>query len=514
MPLSSVLRKKDTFFSKAGMFLHKIFIDQKLNNFIGYVIVFFIAIVLGYLFATRTTMGIGLTGLICSAAVVLACILDTQTGLYINVIYSFFVFAFSRYFFHDEFPTGVASDVLIVATLFSFFVKRVNLKITFNRFVHTSVVTAILALFFYLLIELFNPYAHSFDGWYQTFRKSLDAVFLLFIAYKAFDTYESIRKFLILLFIVCTISGIYGCIQQWHGLFNYEIAWATADDNRFGLIFINGDFRKFSTMSDPTAYGIMMASCGILFTIIAWNEKKRNIKLILIAGIIFMFLGMAYSGTRTANAMAAAGLGMFMMLTIDKKSTRFFTILFGAAFIVLMYGPFYGNATVNRLRTTFNGTNDDSYKVREENRAFIQPYIYSHPIGGGLCTTGAGGLRFNPTHYLAGFPPDSGYLKKALETGWIGLIVICVLYFVILKNCIRGYFEANEPDIKILYAACCAFLFSFYIADFAQDAIGQITDTVVYYPIIAMTLKLRDFAAKDEIDTNKKTVNPENLILN
>ncbi|HEY1871348.1 MAG TPA: hypothetical protein VGG71_09830, partial [Chitinophagaceae bacterium] len=192
MPFSSVLRKKDTFFSKAGMFLHKTFIDQKLNNFIGYVLVFFIAIVLGYLFATRITIGIGLTGLICSAAVVLACILDTQTGLYINVIYSFFAFAFSRYFFHDEFPTGVASDILIIATLFSFFVKRVNLKITFNRFVHTSVVGAILVLFFYLLIELFNPYAHSFNGWYQTFRKSLDAMFLLFIAYKAFDTYASV----------------------------------------------------------------------------------------------------------------------------------------------------------------------------------------------------------------------------------------------------------------------------------------------------------------------------------
>jgi hypothetical protein len=123
-------------------------------------------------------------------------------------------------------------------------------------------VIAILVLFFYLLIELFNPYAHSFDGWYQTFRKSLGALFLLFIAYTAFDDYKSIKNFLTLLFIVCTISGIYGCIQEWHGLFDFERAWAMADENRFGLIFIGGDFRKFSTMSDPTAYGIMMASCG------------------------------------------------------------------------------------------------------------------------------------------------------------------------------------------------------------------------------------------------------------
>ncbi len=316
---------------------------------------------------------------------------------------------------------------------------------------------------------------------------SMQCFFFLLVTRRLIH-YQSIRKFLTLLFIVCTICGLYGCIQQWHGLFNYEIAWATADDNRFGLIFIDGDFRKFSTMSDPTAYGIMMASCGILFTIIALNEKKRSTKFVLIPGVIFMFLGMAYSGTRTANAMAAAGLVMFLLLTINKKSTKIFAVFLAAVYVVLMYAPFYGNSTINRLRTTFNGSNDDSYKVREVNRAFIQPYIYSHPIGGGLCTTGAGGLRFNPSHYLAGFPPDSGYLKKALETGWIGLIIICILYFVVLKNCIKGYFESDDPNIKIIFAACCGFLFSFYIADFAQDAIGQITDTVVYYPLIAITL--------------------------
>jgi hypothetical protein len=381
-----------------------------------------------------------------------------------------------------------------VATLFSLFIKRVNLKNTFNQFVHTSVVIAIAVLFFYIMLELFNPYAHSFNGWYQTFRKLIDAIFLLFTAYKVLDTSARIKRFLTLLFIVCTITGMYGCFQQWHGLFDSERAWVMADQIRFGLIFIDGDFRKFSTMSDPTAYGIIMASCGILFSIIALNEKKWKIKLIIITGLIFMFLGMAYSGTRTADAMAAAGFGMFILLSLNKKSTQIFAVIFGLIFAGIMYAPIYGNSTINRLRSTFNAGDDQSFKVRESNRAFIQPYIYSHPIGGGLGTTGDAGLQYNPSHYLAGFPPDSGYLKKALETGWIGLILICVLYFLILKNSIRGYFESKNENIKMLFAACCGCLFSFYIADFAQDAIGQITDTVVYYPIIALTLRLRTFS--------------------
>jgi len=475
------------------------FIDQKLNNWVGYILFFISAVVFGYLFANQTEAGIGLIAAIISAAVLIVCLVNTEAGLYITIIYSFFAFAFAR-FFYPDFPTGVVSDILIIATLFSLFIKRVNLKATFNQFMHSPVVIAITVLFFYLMIELFNPYAHSFDGWYQTFRKLIDAVFLLFIAYKVLDSYKSIKRFLTVLFIVCTICGMYGCLQQWHGLFDSERAWVMADETRFALIFIDGDFRKFSTMSDPTAYGIIMASCGILFSIIALNEKNFRTKLIIITGLIFMFLGMAYSGTRTADAMAAAGFGMFILLTLNKRSTQIFAAILGCAFIVIMYGPIYGNQTVNRFRSTFNATEDQSYKVRETNRAFIQPYIYSHPIGGGLCTTGAAGLHYNPSHYLAGFPPDSGYLKKALETGWIGLIIICVLYFVILKNSISGYFESNNKNIKIIFAACCGCLFSFYIADFAQDAIGQITDTVVYYPIIALTIRLRTLnaAVKDK----------------
>ena len=482
---------KSTGSSSIEKFLQTSFIDEKLNNWVGYVLFTLSAIVFGYLFAHQALLGLSLTGIIISLAILIICLVNTEAGLYINIIYSFFAFAFTRFFYAD-FPVGVVSDVLILATLFGMFIKKEELKPIFNRFVHTPVVIAIAVLFFYLMIELVNPYAHSFDGWYQTFRKLLDAVFLLFIAYKVLDSYSAIKKFIILLFIACAFAGMYGCLQQWHGLFDSERAWVMADDTRFALIYIGGDFRKFSTMSDPSEYGIIMAAASILFTIIALNEKNRFRKFILIVGIAFMLMGMAYSGTRTANAMVAAGFVMFILLTLNKRSTQIFAVVLACVFAVIMYAPIYGNATVNRIRTTFNASQDVSYKVREENRAFIQPYIYSHPIGGGLCTTGAAGLRFNPSHYLAGFPPDSGYLKKALETGWIGLILICILYFAVLKNTIRGYFETRYNHVKVLFAACSGCLFSFYIADFAQDAIGQITDTVVYYPVIALTLRLRD----------------------
>ena len=103
------------------------------------------------------------------------------------------------------------------------------------------------------------------------------------------------------------------------------------------------------------------------------------------------------------------------------------------------------------------------------------------------------GLLYNPGHYLAGFQTDNGYLQYALELGWVGLAIICYFFFTIIKNGIRGYFQCTEQRLKFVYAATIVCLFSFIIAEFAQTAIGQISDEVVFYPLIAIILKLKHF---------------------
>lgn len=498
MEVRSVIRKQRV--GGIAQFMERIFLEEKLNNWIGYIFFTGIAVVFGYLIARQTLVGFGLFGFVLGFFTVLACMTNTELGLYINLCYSFFAFHLSRFLFHDEFPVGVVTDVLLGATFLSLIIRNLGLRRNLNQFTKSSVVIGILVLVFYLLIELFNPYGHSFEGWFQTFRRFLESVFLLFISYVVFTGDAPIRRFVKVLFVLCTIAGLYGCIQQWHGLFNFELDWVRSDGNRFGLFFIMGDFRKFSTMSDPTAYGVVMASCSVFFAIIAWNQSNKLHKYILFGGILLMCLGMGYSGTRTANVMVAAGIAMFILLTLNKKSTRWFAAASALVFIFLLYGP-YINSTIIRFRTSFMGSEDESYKVRDVNRHTIQPYIWQHPIGGGLGTTGASGLRFNRGHFLSGFPPDSGYLRKALETGWIGLGLICVLYYIILKFGIRAYFRCRDETHKLLYAACTAAIFSFYIAEFAQEAIGQITDVVVYYPMIAIMLRQYQLDKKRAAET-------------
>ncbi len=490
----SVKRNKP---ARPSSFFEKLFIEQKLNNPLGYFLAFLVAGTFGYLLAEETLVGLELFGIILGFFVILACLLSTEAGFYITVLYSFFAYALNRLVFKEQFQVGIVSDILIYATFLSLFIRHTEIKKNFNEFIKAPVIIAILLYSSYLMVEVFNPYAHSVEGWFQTFRRFLVCVLLLFISYNVLNNYKAIKKFVVVLFVLCFLTGLYGCIQQWHGFFKFELN--AIFSNSYGVVYINGgDLRKFSTLSDPMSFGTIMAACAVFFLIIGTNLDRLKYKWILFGGSLFMILGIVYSGTRTGNVMLVVGLGLYTLLTIDRKSTKIFAVLATLIFLFLLYVPIYSNGPLNRFRTSFRANRDASYNVREDNRKFIQPYIYSHPIGGGLCTTGEPGKRFNPGHYLAGFPPDSGYLRKALETGWIGLIFIFVLYFVTLKTALRGYFNSNSERRKLLYAAILASLFSFYVAEFAQEALGQITDMVIYYPFIALLVRLRNLDQKAE----------------
>ena len=476
--------------------LADVFIKYKLNHWLGVLLVLAISAMYGYLLARQTALGFGILALAIGLFVFLVCVISTEAGLYINIVYAFFAFHLSR--MAGEVPVGILTDILIFATFLGLFIGKGSLKETFDSFMKSPIVIGVLIIAAYLFLQIFNWNGHTFEGWFQGFRRFMDSVFVFFISYKVFDSYAKIVRYLKVLFALCVITGFYACIQQWHGLFAFELNWVMADELRFGLYFINGQFRKFSTMSDPTAFGVVMAACAGFFIIMAMSQKTPKRKWTLIMGSIIMIMGMLYSGTRTANVMLVATGFMFILLTFDKKATRMFALVAGLLFLFFLKVPIYDNNTLNRFRSSFEAGDDESFNVRERNRHYIQPYIYSHPIGYGLGTVGGGGSKYAPGHFLAGFPPDSGYLKKALEFGWIGLIITCILYFMIMRTGIREYFLSDNEKYKTLLAACTATLFAFYLAEFPQEAIGQITDIMVYYPILSIILRIRDWRLKSE----------------
>lgn len=107
------------------------------------------------------------------------------------------------------------------------------------------------------------------------------------------------------------------------------------------------------------------------------------------------------------------------------------------------------------------------------------------------------GQKYNPENPNAGFPTDSSYLNKALESGWIGMSLTCLLYFFILEYLVRGYFLTGNKQFKTLFAACSAFFFSYFLGEIAQEAVGVFSNMMVYYPILGLSFRLRQLSEKN-----------------
>ena len=148
------------------------------------------------------------------------------------------------------------------------------------------------------------------------------------------------------------------------------------------------------------------------------------------------------------------------------------------------------------MRSTFD-SEDESLNVRTLNRKFIQPYIYAHPLGGGVASSGVEGVRFNPSHELAGFPPDSGLLKLALDMGWIGLALSMMLYLMILYQGIQYYFKMRSEKFKKYILAINCALFSIMITLYAQVSIGQIPNAFFFYAVMSLYKRLLEFDEKE-----------------
>jgi cell division protein FtsW (lipid II flippase) len=190
-------------------------------------------------------------------------------------------------------------------------------------------------------------------------------------------------------------------------------------------------------------------------------------------------------------------MGIFLLMSFDRKQTRIFAFLAAMVFAAALYAPIYSIASLNRFRSSFAGTHDASYQVREMDRAFIQPYIYSHPIGGGLGTTGNVGKSLNPGQPLAGFQTDDGYLRIALEMGWIGLIILCAMNYVILRTAVRAYFRCEDEAIRRIYMAAIGCMFAFTVAELAQEMIGQFGDDIVFFTVLAVILRASNLDKPD-----------------
>lgn len=462
-------------------------IYEKLNNPLGYVLALLGAMGLAFVLSMLPLkLAILAVGGVVAIPIVASCFLNLAFGINVMLTAGFMLGLVAKY---TNAPIGTALDGLLVLMLVGVLARLIKEK-DFS-FAKNPISIFIAAWIYYNLSQVLNPWAASKVAWVYTVRTVALMLALYFIACYAFSSYKRITTTVKVIIGLAFISALYSLKQEYIGFSDAEMAWLHSDEERFMLIFQWNRMRVFSFFSDPTTFGILMGYMSVFTFLLASGPFKIWQRLSLVLAGFCMLLGMAYAGSRTPFVMIPLGVIFYLVMTFKKETVLVGLFFFSVGGLFVMKST--GNAVVFRIQSAFKGESSDTMDVRMKNQALVQPFIQSHPIGSGLGSTGYWGKRFTPGSWLASFAHDSLYVRLAVETGWIGLLIYLGLLFTSMRMAIYYYFRVNSPKIKLMYLGFAMNVFLLAVASYPQEAITLLPTSVIFYVMLAMIVRLKDF---------------------
>jgi putative inorganic carbon (hco3(-)) transporter len=432
-------------------------------------------------------------GIICLALIIglpilLFIISKTEFGFFIVLVLSFFMSFIYRYT-GGLVPFIMLEIILFVVLLGIVFKEMRNPRTTssLSDYFKNPIAIVLIIWVIYNHLQLFNPNSSEIMGKIVAIRQSSYTLIGFFIALYIFRTMKVIKTFFTTVLGLSLLAALYGLSQKYIGLLPFEKNWLYADPLGPALFVIWGELRAWSFLSDPSNFGILMASSGTICFILLTGPIKLKNKIILGISGAAMLLAMVSSGTRTAFIAVLVGFGIFGLINITNLRTQIISVLALLTFLTVYFGPFY-SAPVIRIRSAFEGKEDPSMNVRLINKERIRPYLLTHPFGGGPNTTGNTKAVGHP---LAGFPPDSGYLRIGLELGYIGLFLILLVYYQASSQLVSNYFQTYNQEKKTLYLAILCSMLGFCTAELTQITINQKPVDFLFFSYFALIIRLK-----------------------
>lgn len=477
---------------------------HRMNTPFGAVILGLMTIAMAYgMVIMGYKMGIVIVACLAGLPFFTAAVVNQKAGVLMIFILSTIVLGVKR--FVGEAPVGLAMDIMIAGTFIGLLARQIHNRASW-KFMHNPVSTMVGVWIFMIFIQAFNPIAFSRLSWLYTVRASGGFMVMYYVTLYAIDNIKYINLFVKTWIFMAILVMLYGFKQEYIGFFQFEMDWIMSDSERYGLLFIMGRFRKFSFLSDPMIYGVFMALTAVFCLILAAGPYEKKKTLTLISLTVLMTVAMLHSGTRAAYIAYPVGIAFFSTITLQRNILILAVAVFGIGFILAKM-PTGGNLNLIRFQTAFRPEEDESYRVREANKRFIKPFIQTLPFGAGLGSTGYWGKRFAQGSPLADFPPDSGFVRVAVEQGYVSLFAYLALFFVAFLVGTRNHFKIKDPQLRNYSMAFMAGLLILTVANFPQEAIGQIPNNLIFFMMLAMTTKLYELdQKKQEEDQNNNSV--------
>lgn len=482
--------------------LKRLFYVEKLYNKTGIALL----VIAGALIAVGTAfegpvVGVGLIFAVAVLPFLYALIGRPKFGIMVLIIMAYMLFILGQ--FGIDGPVGTIMDCLQVLLALGVLIK---IKAEKDWAYFKGPITIVVLIWLgYNLLEVANPSATSRMAWVYTVRPVAIVTLSYFVFMYNIRSVKYMKVVFKLWLILTIIGAAYGFKQEYIGFNAHETAYLNTPGIA-SLLFIDGHWRKFSIFSDPVAFSYNMVMPSIFCICLFILPLARWKKIILALLIAFFLEAMVFSGTRGANVLLPAALVLFAILRYNKK-VLIFCCFAAMILVVLIYIP-TTNVNLYRFQSAFKPNNDPSYILRKNNQKKIQPFILSHPLGGGLGSTGVWGIRFSPGTYLASFPPDSGYVRVAVEDGSIGLLIFCVFMFVIMRTGIKNYFIIENQELKVYCLAMTLIVFAYNLANFPQEALVQYPSNILFYlwaALINITLKLDNKLKEEKAEALKLT---------
>ena len=469
---------------------------RRLNTVWGWLLLGAISLGVAVLVAkVNWVFGILIAAGVIGAPILFSAMFKLEMGIYLMITLAFFMSVFLKLF--SKIPVGLVMDFTILLMMLGIVYKGIKTD-DWTAF-RTPITYTILVWMAYHFFEFLNPQAASRAAWFYVVRPAVGYILLFFACYAYLRTLRELKRLLIFLVLLSAVSGIWGIYQFLFGYFDFEMRDIVLNQ-QVHLVYIQGRWRSFGTMGSPAQYGVVMAYT-ILFSLVLLGVKfPKWFRFFLYLNALISLMAMVYSGTRAGYVLIP--LGIMVMVGLARNVKLYVLCAIGGVAAVGVINMPTSNYHILRIQSAFKGSEDESYKVRKRNKEMIMPWIAAHPIGGGLGSTGVWGQRFSPGTFLANFPPDAGYIRVAVEMGWIGLIIYLALWINIMVFSIIGYLRMKDKELKAVALGILVCIAPLMVIEYAQDIIGKLPSNLLFWVQVALLVR----AVEIDLSNQKKEI--------